>query len=343
MPYAIPYRTSYYHRNWGFCLAHRDLSRFDRKEKYRVRIDSEIKPGALTFGEDRIEGSSNSEFLISTYCCHPSLANDNLSGQVLWALLLRELKRWRTFHSYRFFIGPETIGAITYLSRNEKALKQVSGGLIPTTVAGPGRFGYKKTFKGDSLIDRAVLQTFRERGIRHDIYPFDVYGRDERQYSSQYFRIPVGTICKGKYGEYASYHTSRDDLKFIRPGYLIETLRLYLECIHKLETDRVYRSLHTKGEPMLGKRGLYPTTGGHVKQKAFDAGRRHAKKQYNIAPGAPIYGSDLDALRWLIFLCDGSKTILDIAESTGIPARSLYNAAEKLLSSKLLERIGDKR
>src|SRR3989338_1330159 len=137
LPEAIPYRTSYYHPNWGFCLSYREYSRIDANKIYQVKIDSTLKPGFLSYGEVLLPGKSGEEYLIHTYCCHPSLANDNLSGQVLWALLLRELKRLKLRHSYRFVIAPETIGAIAYLAKNEKVMKKVSGGFVITTVAGP--------------------------------------------------------------------------------------------------------------------------------------------------------------------------------------------------------------
>lgn len=308
LPSAIPYRTTYYNRDWGFCLSQEQFNRMDRDEKYHIHIDSTLKPGSLTLGEGIIEGSSEQEFLISTYCCHPSLANDNLSGLVLWAFLLRELKSHQTRHSYRFVIIPETIGAIAYLSQNEEAMKKVAGGFVITTVAGLGKFGYKHTYLGDHLIDRVVHRTFSELNIEYIPYPFDIKGSDERQYSAPYFRIPVGTICKDKYYEYDYYHTSLDDLDFINAEHLIETLKLYLLAIQKLEMNVTYRSLNPYCEPQLGKRGLYS-------------------------------GKELDAIRWIMFCSDGKTSLLDISEKTAFPLKELYETAEKLRQHQLLEII----
>jgi aminopeptidase-like protein len=336
LPEAIPYRTSYYNRAWGFCLAHKQFEKLDRREKYRVVVDSTLTPGALTYGEALLPGTSGQEYLISTYCCHPSLGNDNLSGVVLWTLLLRELRARGPWNSYRFVIAPETIGALAYISRNEGAVKKLAGGYIPTTVAGPGKFGYKRTFLGDHLIDRAVHLTFKELDLEFIDYPFDINGSDERQYSTPGLRIPLGTICKDKYYEYAFYHTSLDNLDFIRAEYLIETLKLYLLAIEKLEQNRTYRSTNPIGEPMLGKRGLYPKLGGAIKQKAAEA-TTHSERDHAVGEGETSYGSELDAIRWLLFYADGQAPLIDIAEKTGLPMRQLHEVAQKLVAGRLLE------
>jgi aminopeptidase-like protein len=337
LPRAIPYRTTYYKRDWGFCLTYEQLQAMDRAGTYRVVIDSSLAPGALTYGEALIPGLSGSEYLVSTYCCHPSMANDNLSGVVLWALLLRELSSRPRRHSYRFVVVPETIGALAYLARNEESMKHVRGGFVITTVAGPGAFGFKSSYRGDAGVDRVVDCTFAELGLEPLRYPFDINGSDERQYSAPAFRIPVTTITKDKYYEYDFYHTSLDNLDFINSENLIETLKLYLLAIEKLELDLTYRSLNPHGEPMLGKRGLYPQTGGSIQQSAVS--RRHAERRYQIAESAAALGSELDAIRWLMFLSDGATSLLRIAEKTGLPMRQLYEAAERLRAHGLLERI----
>jgi aminopeptidase-like protein len=344
LPTAIPYRTTYYNQAWGFCLTHEQFQKLDRSETYRVVVDTSLAPGALTYGEALLSGTSGREFLISTYVCHPSLANDNLSGVVLWTLLLRELRgRASTgsalHHSYRFVIAPETIGALAYIARNEDAVRALAGGFVATTVAGPGRFGYKQTFRGDSVIDRAVRLTFRELGLEFNEYPFDVNGSDERQYSTPGLRVPVGTICKDKYYEYTYYHTSLDNLEFVSAANLVETLKLYLLAIEKLEQNRTYRSLNPIGEPMLGKRGLYPKTGGAIKQKAADAAA-HGERRYAVDAGNILYGNELDAIRWVLFYADGQTPLLDVAEKTGLPLKQLYEVAEKLAAGGLLEAVG---
>ena len=339
LPDAIPYRTSYYKRDWGFCLTHGQFLRLDRTAKYHVVIDSTLAPGSLTYGEALLPGRSDQEYLISTYCCHPSLANDNLSGMVLWSLLLRELRARPTRHSYRFVIVPETVGAIAYLHANEERMRQAAGGFVVTTVAGPGRLGYKRSFLGNHRLDRAVRQTFRELAIEPLDYPFDINGSDERQYSAPFFRIPTVTISKDKYYEYDYYHTSRDNLEFISASSLVETLKLYLLSIEKLETDLVYRSLTPHSEPMLGRRGLDPQTGGSIRQAAGQAETHHAERGYVVSEGRIARGSELDAIRWLLFWGDGSTTLLEIAERTGLPVRQLYETAEMLRQHDLLERL----
>ncbi|MBF0595728.1 MAG: DUF4910 domain-containing protein, partial [Candidatus Omnitrophica bacterium] len=268
LPQAIPYRTSYYNRDWGFCLSHDQYVTLDKEDTYRVVIDASLSPGSLTYGEAFIPGDSGKEFLVSTYCCHPSLANDNLSGPILWTLLLKVLRSRKTRHSYRFIIIPEKIGALAYLSHHEQAMKKVYGGFVITTVAGPGEPGYKGSFQGDHLVDRAVRQAFVDADKAYVAYPFDINGSDETQYSSPHFRIPTGTITKDKYYEYDYYHTSLDDLDFVKAAYLIDTLKMYLLTIENLELDLTYRSLNPCGSPMLGKRGLYPKVGGQIRQKA---------------------------------------------------------------------------
>ena len=341
LPQAIPYRTTYYNRNWGFCLSHEQYLQLNRKEQYHVFIDSTLEAGSLTYGETILQGTSGQEFLISTYCCHPSLANDNLSGQILWALLLRELQTRKTRHSYRFIIVPETIGAITYLSQNEESMKRIAGGFIPTTVAGPGQFGYKQTFLGNHLIDRAVRQTFRELNVPHIEYPFDINGSDEAHYSAPFFRIPIGTISKDKYYEYDFYHTSLDNLDFVSPVHLIESLKLYVLAIEKLEMNSCYESMNPYSEPMLGKRGLYPKVGGSIKQPAMDFKRNHLEREYRINTDNIIYGNELDTIRWLMFYGDGTNSLLDIAEKTGLPMRQLSEVALKLDAEGLLRPVSN--
>lgn len=338
LPTAIPYRTTYYNRVWGFCLTHAQFQKLDKKEKYHVVVDTTLAPGALTYGETILPGSSGKEFLISTYVCHPSLANDNLSGVVLWTLLLRELSGRTLRHSYRFVIAPETIGALAYIAGNEQAVKALTGGLVATTVAGPGRFGYKRTFRGDSIVDRSVRLTFRELGLEFTEYPFDVNGSDERQYSTPGLRVPVGTICKDKYYEYPYYHTSLDNLEFVSAANLVETLKIYTLAIEKLEQNRTYRSLNLIGEPMLGKRGLYPKMGGAIKQKVADS-FVHGERRYAVDAGNIIFGNELDAIRWVLFYADGQTSLLDLAERIGLPMVQLYDVAGKLAAGGLLEEI----
>jgi aminopeptidase-like protein len=338
LPTAIPYRTTYYNRTWGFCLSHEQFLRMDKKEKYHVVVDTSLVPGALTYGEKILPGLSGMEFLLSTYVCHPSMANDNLSGVVLWTLLLREMSTRSLHHSYRFVIAPETIGALAYIASHEQVIKEMKGGLVVTTVAGPGQFGYKNSFRGDSIVDRAVRLTFRELALEYTEFPFDVNGSDERQYSSPGLRVPIGTICKDKYYEYPSYHTSLDNLDFVSAANLVETLKVTMLVIEKLEQNRVYRSLNPIGEPMLGKRGLYPGLGGAVKQIVADA-NVHEKRGYTVDATNIIPGNELDAIRWAMFFADGQTSLLEMAERTGLPMVQLYEVTGKLVASGLLKEV----
>ena len=263
LPDAIPYKTSYYNKSWGFCLTHNQLKNLDKNDTYRVFIDSSFSKGSLSMGEKKILGNCKNakNYLFTTYPCHPSLGNDNLSGIVLWALLLREMKKVKLRNNYRFVIHPETIGAVTYLSMNESEMLNIEGGFVITTVAGPGQIGFKKTFKHDSIIDIVTELTLKEKNIDYKKYFFDAdAGSDERQYSSQFFNIPMATISKDQYFEYDYYHTSLDNLDFISGKFLVETLDLYIDVINKLERNFNYRSQNPKCEPMLGKRNLYPKT-----------------------------------------------------------------------------------
>lgn len=320
MPEAIPYRTSYYQRDWGFCLSQRQLEAMDPAGTYRVVIEAEHAPGSLTYAQAVLPGSSGREFLFTSYCCHPSLANDNLSGPVLWALLLRELGRRPHRHGYRFYLGPETIGALCYLSRHFYEMERVEGGFVLTCVAGPGPLGYKPTWQGDHLIDRVARRTFAELGLEPVEHPFDVLGSDERQFSAPAFRLAMASIVKDKYHAYPQYHTSADDLAFVSGRDLAATLGVYLAVIERLEANRAWRSLNPHGEPMLGRRGLYPALGGAIAQ-----------------PAAASDHAELTAMRWVLFFSDGRHDLLAIAEKSGLTLPALARAATKLVANGLLE------
>ncbi|ARJ68152.1 hypothetical protein WV31_13140 [Magnetospirillum sp. ME-1] len=338
MPDAIPYRTRYYSRGWGFCLSQNQCDAMDPAERYRVVIDSTLAPGSLSYGERRLSGhdGDGGEYLISTYCCHPSLANDNLSGVVLWTLLLRALEGRRLRHSYRFIVIPETIGAITYLARNADACLGISGGYVLTCVAGPGPFAYKRSFTsltgGQSMVDRAALLSLRERNLEFIDHPFDINGSDERQYSQPHWRIPVGSICKDKYYDYHEYHTSADNLDFVSAESLADTLEIYLSVIEKLELNCAYRSLMPYCEPMLGRRNMYPSTGGAMHQGAA-AGSHTGLQAVRMRP-------ELESILWTMQAADGSTDLMALAERTGFAVRQLAATAERLVEHGLLERIG---
>ena len=358
LPKAIPYRTTYYSKNWGFCMSFEQFQSLDPNLKYHACIRTTLKPGAMTYGEERINGNSGIEFIISTYCCHPSLANDNLSGIILWILLLRELKKRKTTHSYRFVIVPETIGAIAYLAKNKDNVKNIVGGYILTCVAGSGKYGYKESFLGNHIIDKISRETLNESENDYNLYKFDINGSDETQFSSPYFRIPIGTVCKDKYYEYEYYHTSLDDLKFIDAKNIINSLEIYLKIIEKLENHSklsfkkideetkddtsqhiVLRSLNPYCEPMLSKRGLYPTIGGHIMQKPFKNNDDHMQTNYSIDNDKENLGIEIDAISWLMFYADEKTSVEMISKKSKLPITILKKTIEKLKKYNLIEEI----
>ena len=328
LPDAIPYRTSYYRRAWGFGISHNQYQALDRNAQYRVKIDTTLAPGSLTYGDRVLPGTSGREYLISTYCCHPSLANDNLSSQIVWALLLRALTGRALRNSYRFVIIPETIGSVVYLSRNEAAMKACAGGFVLSTVGGPGPLGFKHTFQGDGYIDQVALRALKDLGESFVEYPFSVMGSDERSYSGPAFRIPVGTICKDKYYEYPEYHTSLDNLDLVRPEALITSLRAYLATIDILERDRTFVSLAPPGEPQLGRRGLYPGAGGSATPK-------HGRAVQNQTTAEQV-GAMLSVLFW----ADGKTSLMSIANRNEFSFASLAHAADLLESAELIRATG---
>lgn len=321
MPDAIPYRTTYYHENWGFCLSHDDFKKYFREdEEYEIFIDSELKEGSLTIGELVIEGKSKKEVLLSTYICHPSLANDNLSGFLLTAFLAKELLKKERNFSYRIVFVPETIGAVAYCAKNEEVMKNIKDGFVITTVGGPGKLGYKQSFDSSHCINKIIEQTFTDRRIDFVRYPFDVHGSDERQYSSQGFRINVATICKDKYYEYPVYHTSLDNLSFVKAHFINETLNVYLDVIERMDKNIVYRNMYPNCEVMLSKRELYPKIGGGF-----------------LLNDANKMWREQDAFLGLLFYCDGKTGLFDISQKTGIDIMTLYECAVRLQEKGLLQ------
>ena len=322
---AIPYRTHYYKRDWSFCVSKIQYDQLRQASgPLTVLIDSEFKPeGSMTVGELRIPGQTDQEYLVSTYCCHPSMANDNLSGLLATTYLARELLRGNTKHSWRFIFVPETIGAIAYLCNNEEAMKKIQGGLVVTTCGGPGALGYKETFLGHHLVDRAINLAFRDRKIEPIRYSFVPDGSDERQYSSPGFRIPVASITKDKYYEYPQYHTSLDNLEFVNGSQIMQSLELYRDVVRILDGNLVFKSTEPYGEPQLSKRGLYPSTGGYINQPGTDR--------------PEVVEADIDAVTWLLFLGDGQHDLVTVAERSGLAASRIYDCANQLSRVGLIE------
>ena len=311
-PDWIPYRTSYYQENWGFCLSHKKLMEMKDGE-YEVSIDSSLEPGALTYGEYVLPGQSSDEVLLSCHICHPSLCNDNLSGIALLTIFAKYLSQVPLRYSYRFLFIPSTIGSIAWLSQNERQLWKIKHGLVIAGVGDPGKLTYKKTRRGDAEIDKAVLHLLKNSGQDFRVLDFYPYGYDERQFCSPGFNLPVGCFSRTPHGHYPEYHTSADSLDFVRPQYLADTLLQSLAVIAVLENNNTYVNQNPKGEPQLGRRGLYR--------------------------GYPHNGVDDLALLWVLNMSDGSHTLLDIAERAGITFADVRKAADALVESNLLKQI----
>jgi aminopeptidase-like protein len=309
-PDWIPYRTTYYNRDWGFCLSENQLRGMD-EGPYEVVVDTTIEPGELTYGELVLPGDSAEEVVISAHVCHPSLANDNLSGiavamEVARTLAAADSRR----HTYRFLFAPGTIGSLTWLSRNPDVLPRVRYGLVLTGLGGPGALVYKRTRRGGRGIDRAAAHVVARRG--GEIRGYSPYGYDERQFNAIGFDLPFGRLSRTPHGEYPEYHTSADDLSFVKPAELAESYRAVLEIIDVLEHDERYENLSPHGEPQLGKRNLYPTTGG---KQATDA---------------------VMAMLWVLAYSDGATSLLDIASVAGTDFADLRGAASTLEAAGLL-------
>jgi aminopeptidase-like protein len=313
LPEVIPYRTSYYSETWGFCLSHKQLEAMPDGE-YEVVIDSSLEPGSLTYGEYFRPGLSDDEILLSCHVCHPSLANDNLSGIVVAAMLARLLSLGPTRYSYRVLFVPGTIGSITWLAHNEERVSRIKHGLVLAGIGDRSGFTYKKSRQGNAEVDRAAAHVLRHAGDNQAVVEFSPYGYDERQYCSPGFNLPVGCLMRTPHGQYPEYHTSADDLNFISPNALGEALAICLDIVDVLEHNVSWVNQNPKGEPQLGRRGLYRNTGG-----SLDPASREL------------------AMLWVLSLSDGQCSLLDIAERSALPFATIHAAASALADSGLLK------
>lgn len=315
-PDWIPYRTSYYKEDWGFCLSHNQLLALKDGE-YEVCIDSTLRDGSLTLGECYLPGRTPDEVLISCHVCHPSLANDNLSGLTVATHLAQFLAGRGLRYSYRFLFIPGTIGAITWLARNQTVAERVRHGLVLTCIGDKGSFHYKKSRRGNAEIDRAMIHVLSHQTNSPEFLEFSPYGYDERQYCSPGFNLPVGCLMRSVWGTFQEYHTSADNLEFIHPTQLAESLRVCAAVFDVLESNRRYRNLNPHCEPQLGKRGLYrPTGGGSIDE-------------------------ELNARLWVLNLSDGQHSLLDIAERSRIAFPMIRDAADLLHESGLLSVVSE--
>ena len=312
-PEWIPYRTSYYKENWGFCLRHVDFERLSDDE-YDVVIDSSLQPGSLTYGEFYVRGETSDEILISCHVCHPSMCNDNLSGITVAVKLAETMVTRSRRYSYRFLFIPGTIGSITWLAQNEQVVSRIKHGLVLTGVGDAGNITYKKSRQGNAEIDRTMAHVLRHSGKSSTIIDFFPYGYDERQYCSPGFDLPVGCFMRAPHGQYPEYHSSADNLDFVKTDSLAQSYVQCLEVCELLEGNRTYMNQNPKCEPQLGRRGLYRAVAGQQ------------EKQWTEL-----------ALFWVLNASDGNHTLLDIAERADLPFGKIQSAAEALLEVGLLK------
>ncbi len=314
-PDLIPYRTSYYKETWGFCLSHHQFEKLN-DETYEVFIDSSLDEGYLSYGEYCLKGESEEEVLLSAHTCHPSLANDNLSGIALLTLLAKSLSKTDQKLTYRFIFAPGTIGSITWLARNEDKVKNIKHGIALSCVGDAGGPVYKRSRQGDAFIDKAIEHVLEHCGKTAAVVEdFSPYGYDERQYCSPGFNLAVGLFERSKHGKFPEYHTSADNLDFIKSEHLEDSYRMICQVINILEKDTHYINTNPKCEPQLGKRGLYSAMGGE---------NDRVERQM--------------AMLWVLNQADGSNSLLDIATRSKQPFALIQEVASLLEAHELLNK-----
>lgn len=311
-PEWIPYRTSYYKENWGFCMRHVDFEELS-DEEYDVVIDSTLQAGSLTYGELYLPGEASDEILVSCHVCHPSLCNDNLSGITVAVKLAETMAARSRRYSYRFLFIPGTIGSITWLAQNEQIVPRIRHGLVITGVGDAGNVTYKKSRQGNAEIDRVTTHVLRHSGEAHSIIDFFPYGYDERQYCSPGFNLPVGCFMRTPHGQYPEYHSSADNFDLIRSESLSRSYADCLQIFELLEGNRVYVSQNPRCEPQLGRRGLYRAVAGQQENQFREL-----------------------ALLWVLNMSDGRHALLDIADRANLPFGQIQSAAEALIEAGLL-------
>lgn len=312
-PDLVPYRTSYYKPDWGFCLAQNTLDALPEGE-YEVCVDSTLEDGHLTYAEHVVPGRVPDEVIVSCHVCHPSLANDNLAGIAVATYLARALAEHTPYYTYRFIFAPGTVGAITWLARNKERIDHVKHGLVLACAGDRGDLTYKRSRRGDAEIDRVLQHVLSASERPHQVKEFTPYGYDERQYCSPGFDLGVGSLTRTPYAGYPEYHTSADDLDFVSPEAMEDTLAVCREAFAVLDRNRRYLNQSPYGEPQLGRRGLYDALGG-----------RSDTKQAQMA------------MLWVLNLSDGEHSLLDIAERAGLPFDTVADAADALGAAGLVK------
>ena len=313
-PGLIPYRTSYYAENWGFCLSHQQLLSLPEGE-YDVVIDSTLRDGSLSYGEAVIPGRTGEEMLFYTHTCHPSLANDNLSGIAVCA----ELAHWLTSRSnrlsYRIVFGPGTIGSLTWIARNREVLPRIRHGLVVVLAGNRAPLMYKQTRTGVADIDRIAAACLANEEPGSSVVPFSAWGYDERQFGSPGFALPVGRLTRSPEEGYPEYHSSGDDLSIVDGNALAGSLRACRTIVEVIEGNEIYRNTAPHGEPQLGRRGIYRSIGG------------------------PASADLQKAMLWMLSLSDGGHDVAGIYERSRLPWVELARAIELLRSAGLLEPV----
>jgi aminopeptidase-like protein len=311
-PNAIPYVTSYYKKDWGFCLSHNQRESLE-KGNYKIHINSELKKGFLNYGEVYIKGRSKKEVFLSTYICHPSMANNELSGPVVTTALVQWLKASLDLnYSYRIVFIPETIGSITYLSKNYKKLKSnVIAGYNISCVGDDLAYSYLPSRDGNTMSDKAALHCLSHLAKDFKQYSWLDRGSDERQYCAPGIDMPIASIMRTKYGEYPEYHTSLDNMSFISPDGLNGALNIISHAIGCIENNLFPKAL-ILGEPQLGKRGLYPDTS--IKGSA----------------------KDTDIMMNILTYADGTRDLIDISNILGLPLWEVKKIVDLLQENKLI-------
>ncbi|MBF0474268.1 MAG: DUF4910 domain-containing protein [Deltaproteobacteria bacterium] len=315
LPEAIPYLTSYYRPRWGFCLSHRARQEL-KPGRYRVVIDSTLAPGSLTYGELILPGREEREILLSTYTCHPSLANDNLSGPIVTTALAQELAaRFDRRYTYRIVYIPETIGSLVYLSRHLDQMKRTTlAGFVLTCVGDDRSYSFLPSRMGNTLADRVAGHVLKHRAPGYATYSFLDRGSDERQYCSVGIDLPVVSLMRTMYGVFPEYHTSLDNLSLISPSGLGGAYQAILSCLDLLEENYTYR-MTCPGEPQLGKRGLYPTL----------STRENSAIVRNLSN--------------VMAYADGDHDLIALAERTEVFAEELLPVVKSLFSAGLLKKV----
>lgn len=313
MPDAVPYVTSYYKRRWGFCMTE-TLRQSLVDGNYRVYIDSDLGPGSLTYAELFLPGETDAEVLISSYVCHPSMANNEVSGPVLAAFLSRHLReRGRRRLSYRFVFVPETIGSIAYLSQNYQGMRaKTIAGFVLSCVGDDRSYSYVQTPDGNSLTDRVLSNVLGFAAPEHKVYSFLERGSDERQYNAPGIDLPVCCFCRSKFAEYPEYHTSLDNLSLISAQGYAGSLDIMLQCIDALEHNQHFKAVHLC-EPQLGKRGLYPTLS-----------RKDSANQVRNMMNLLAY-------------CNGQRDLIEISQKIHSPLKTLIPLTQTLLKNGLIK------